>query len=346
MDHAPELFSYRPYWAARLHAGAVPADVARGDGRARLGRVRRHPGHRRRLRRPPQLRHGHRSAACWRPRAFASASSPSPTGSAPTPSSALGQPNLFFGVTAGNMDSMVNRYTADRQDPHATMPTRRAARAARGRTARVIVYAQRCARPSRTCRSSSAASRPVLRRIAHYDYWSDKVRRSVLLDAKADLLVYGNAERAIVEIAHRLAARRDRSRDITRRARHGVRAAAAAGPDWIEIDSTEHRRARRARRTAPIPTRHDRTRGLRPGPAPAPDSGAAGGAPRAPLAQGATAAARVIRLPVLRAGARRPGARTPMPRASCTWNPTPATRARWCSATASATCGSTRRRSR
>ena len=74
-----------------------------------------------------------------------------------------------------------------------------------------------------------------LRRIAHYDYWSEKVRRSVLIDAKADLLVYGNAERAIVEIAHRLAAGKKPSEITDIRGTAFVRAVPA---DWIEIDST------------------------------------------------------------------------------------------------------------
>ena len=75
-----------------------------------------------------------------------------------------------------------------------------------------------------------------LRRIAHFDYWSEKVRRSILLDAKADLLVYGNGERQIVEIAHRLAAR-ERVHDITD-LRGTAFARKATPPDWIEIDST------------------------------------------------------------------------------------------------------------
>ncbi|MBV2235503.1 MAG: YgiQ family radical SAM protein [Sterolibacterium sp.] len=116
----------------------------------------------------------------------------------------LGKPNLFFGVTAGNMDSMVNRYTADRKirtddayTAHAA-PNKRPDRA-------VVVYSQRCreAYPDRPIIIGSIEA--SLRRIAHYDYWSDKVRRSVLLDAKADLLLFGNAERAVVELAHRLA---------------------------------------------------------------------------------------------------------------------------------------------
>ena len=86
-----------------------------------------------------------------------------------------------------------------------TTATRRAAPAANGPDRAVIVYAQRCreAFPRRADRLGGIEA--SLRRIAHYDYWSDKVRRSVLLDAKADLLLYGNAERALVEVAHRIA---------------------------------------------------------------------------------------------------------------------------------------------
>ena len=126
-----------------LRHRAVPAHVARRDGRARLGFLRRHPRHRRRVRRSPELRHGASSAGCSRRRAFASASSRSPTGRAPSRSSALGRPNLFFGVTAGNMDSMVNRYTSDKQirsDDAYTPGGRRGKRPDRC----VIVYAQRC----------------------------------------------------------------------------------------------------------------------------------------------------------------------------------------------------------
>ncbi|MDA8232685.1 MAG: YgiQ family radical SAM protein [Magnetospirillum sp.] len=118
---------------------------------------------------------------------------------------ALGKPNLFFGITAGNMDSMVNRYTADRRLRHDDAYTpggeggRRPDRA-------VIVYAQRCREAFRTVPVVIGGIEASLRRIAHYDYWSDTVRRSILMDSKADLLVFGNAERAVVEIAHRLAA--------------------------------------------------------------------------------------------------------------------------------------------
>ena len=117
----------------------------------------------------------------------------------------LGRPNLFFGVAAGNMDSMINRYTADRKRRNDDAYTpgnvgdKRPDRA-------VIVYSQRVREAYRDVPLVIGSIEASLRRIAHYDYWSDKVRRSVLLDSRADLLVYGNAERAIIDIAHRLAA--------------------------------------------------------------------------------------------------------------------------------------------
>jgi uncharacterized radical SAM protein YgiQ len=117
---------------------------------------------------------------------------------------ALGKPNLFFGVTAGNMDSMVNHYTSDRRvrrddsyTPHGA-PGKRPDRA-------VIVYSQRCREAYRDAPIVLGGIEASLRRIAQFDHWSEKVRRSVLVDSKADILVYGNAERAIVDIAHRAA---------------------------------------------------------------------------------------------------------------------------------------------
>ena len=116
----------------------------------------------------------------------------------------LGKPNLFFGVTAGNMDSMINRYTADRKirSDDAYSPDdiggKRPDRCS-------IVYSQRCREAFKDTPIVIGGIEASLRRIAHYDYWQDKVRRSILSDAKADLLLYGNAERAIVEIAHRIA---------------------------------------------------------------------------------------------------------------------------------------------
>jgi len=116
----------------------------------------------------------------------------------------LGRPNLFFGVTAGNMDSMVNRYTADRKirSDDAYTP---AGVGGKRPDRSVIVYSQRCREAYTDVPLIIGGIEASLRRIAHYDYWSEKVRRSGLSDAKADLLIYGNAERALVEVAHRLA---------------------------------------------------------------------------------------------------------------------------------------------
>lgn len=119
---------------------------------------------------------------------------------------ALGKPSLFFGVTSGNMDSMVNRYTSDRRLRHNDSYTPGGEGGKRPDRA-VIVYAQRCREAFPEAPILLGGIEASLRRIAHYDYWSDKVRRSILLDAKADLLLYGNAERALVEVAHRIAKR-------------------------------------------------------------------------------------------------------------------------------------------
>jgi uncharacterized radical SAM protein YgiQ len=148
---------------------------------------------------------------------------------------ALGPPRLFFGITAGNMDSMVNRYTADRRvrsDDAYTPGGQGGQRPDRS----VIVYAQRAREAYRSVPIVIGGIEASLRRIAHFDYWSEKVRRSILLDAKADLLVYGNGERQICEIAQRLAAGEpiEALRDI-----RGTAFAHARPPgDWIEIDST------------------------------------------------------------------------------------------------------------
>ncbi len=147
----------------------------------------------------------------------------------------LGRPNLFFGVTAGNMDSMVNRYTSDRRvrcndaytpnDEGGKRPDRS-----------VIVYTQRCREVYKDTPVIIGGIEASLRRIAHYDYWQDKVRRSVLLDARADLLLYGNAERAIVEVAHRLAA--GESIDAIRDIRGTAFMVQQLPAGWSEIDST------------------------------------------------------------------------------------------------------------
>jgi uncharacterized radical SAM protein YgiQ len=118
---------------------------------------------------------------------------------------ALGRPMLLFGVTAGNMDSMVNHYTSQRRirSDDAYSPGGRAGQRPDRAT---LVYAQRCREAFPDVPIVLGGVEASLRRVAHYDYWSDKVRHSILVDAKADLLVFGNGERQVVEIAHRLAA--------------------------------------------------------------------------------------------------------------------------------------------
>jgi uncharacterized radical SAM protein YgiQ len=151
------------------------------------------------------------------------------------PFKVLGKPNLFFGVTAGNMDSMINRYTADRKmrSDDAYTPGdvggRRPDHAA-------IVYTQRCKEAFKEVPVVLGGIEGSLRRIAHYDYWSDKVRRSVVIDSKCDLLLYGNAERAVVEIAHRLAAKEPVNQITDVRGTVFMRRETPEG--WMEIDST------------------------------------------------------------------------------------------------------------
>ena len=151
----------------------------------------------------------------------------------------LGKPNLYFGVTAGNMDSMVNRYTSDRKirsDDAYTPggePGKRPDRA-------VVVYAQRCREAYPGTGIMIGGIEASLRRIAHFDYWSDTVKRSVLPDAKADLLLFGNAERALVEITHR-AAKGEKLSEI-----RDVRGSAFMAPsgwlpseDWSTLDYSD-----------------------------------------------------------------------------------------------------------
>jgi len=231
---ARELFSYRKYWASRFGtAPFLPMSreemealgwdscdivIVTGDayvdhpsfGMAIVGRVLEAQG----------FRVGIIAQPDWRSAAdFAR----------------LGRPNLFFGITAGNMDSMVNRYTADRRIRSDDAYTPDGAGGQRPDRS-VIVYAQRAREAFTDVPVVVGGIEASLRRIAHFDYWSEKVRRSILLDAKADLLVYGNAERQIVEIAHRLAKgeRIDEITDLrgTAFVRH------ATPPGWTEIDST------------------------------------------------------------------------------------------------------------
>ncbi len=237
MESAKPLFSYRPYWAKRF--GSAPflpmsrAEMAAlgwdscdvilvtGDayidhpsfGMALVGRLLEAQG----------FRVGIISQPDWR---------------SAEPFRALGKPNLYFGVTAGNMDSMVNRYTSDRKirsdDAYTAgaLPNRRPDRA-------VTVYAQRCREAFRDVPVVIGGIEASLRRIAHYDYWSDKVRRSVLVDAKADMLLYGNAERALVALTHRLAAgeKIGEIRDL-RGSAFMVPRGWLPNPEWVELDST------------------------------------------------------------------------------------------------------------
>ncbi len=231
---APKLFGYRPYWAHRLTpAPVLPMSRAEMDdlgwdacdvilvtgdayvdhpsfGMAIVGRFLEAQG----------FRVGIISQPDW-------------TGTADF--QVLGEPTLFFGVTAGNMDSMVNRYTADRKIRRDDAYTPHGAGGRRPDRS-VIVYSQRLREAFRKVPIVIGGIEASLRRIAHYDYWSEKVRRSVLLDARADLLLYGNAERALAEVAHRLA-RGEPITGIT-----DLRGSAFARREtpggWIEIDST------------------------------------------------------------------------------------------------------------
>ena len=204
MQTAPDIFSYRRYWARRFGtAPELPMSRAQMDalgwdscdliivtgdayvdhpsfGMAVIGRLLEAQG----------FRVGIIAQPDW---------------TSAEPLRALGRPNLFFGITAGNMDSMVNRYTADRRirSDDAYTP---AGEAGKRPDRSVLVYAQRAREAFKDVPVIIGGIEASLRRIAHYDYWSEKVRRSVLADSKADLLLYGNAERAIVSLAHRLAA--------------------------------------------------------------------------------------------------------------------------------------------
>lgn len=148
---------------------------------------------------------------------------------------ALGKPNFFFGVTAGNMDSMINRYTADLRLRHDDAYTPGNAGGKRPDRA-VTVYCQKLREVYKDVPLVIGGIEASLRRIAQYDYWSDEVRRSVLIDSGADILLYGNAERAIIELSTRLAAGESLSDiDDVR----GTTVIKKAVPDgWTVIDSS------------------------------------------------------------------------------------------------------------
>jgi hypothetical protein len=198
------LFSYKKYWAQRFGTAPFLPMSAGGDGRARLGFLRCDPGHRRRLYRPSELRHGdhrpaaggaglprrhHRAARLARRRRLQGA------GQARTSSSASPAATWIRWSTATPRTVGCATTTATRPGGEGGKRPDRA----------VIVYAQRCREAFKDVPIVLGGIEASLRRIAHYDYWSDKVRRSILIDAKADILLYGNAERALVEVAHRIA---------------------------------------------------------------------------------------------------------------------------------------------
>jgi uncharacterized radical SAM protein YgiQ len=235
MHKAPDIFSYRQYWAKRfLPSPVLPMSreemerlgwdscdviLVTGDayvdhpsfGMAVIGRLLEAQGFRVGIIAQPDWT----SAEDFR---------------------RLGKPNLFFGVTAGNMDSMVNRYTADRKlrSDDAYSPN---GEGGRRPDRSVVVYSQRCREAFKDVPIIIGGIEASLRRIAHYDYWSDKVRRSTLIDSKADMLLYGNAERALVELAHGLAA--DRTLQEMREIRGTAFVLKQTPSDWVELDSSE-----------------------------------------------------------------------------------------------------------
>ena len=150
------------------------------------------------------------------------------------PFKALGKPKLFFGVTGGNMDSLVNRYTSDRKIRNDDAYTAGGEGGKRPDRC-VIVYSQRIREAYGKIPLVIGGIEASLRRIAHYDYWSEKVRRSVLFDSQADILLYGNAERALAEVAHRVANGEDIAQLTNIRGTALIRDVPA---DHIVIDST------------------------------------------------------------------------------------------------------------
>ena len=147
----------------------------------------------------------------------------------------LGKPNLFFAVSAGNMDSMINRYTADKRIRHDDAYTPNGEGGKRPDRA-VIVYTQRCKEAFSDIPVVIGGIEASLRRIAQYDYWSDEIRRSVLIDSTADILLYGNAERAIIEVA--LAFSRGKTVADMRSIRGTTVVLSHIPEGWTEVDST------------------------------------------------------------------------------------------------------------
>lgn len=149
----------------------------------------------------------------------------------------LGKPNLYFGVSAGNMDSMINRYTADRRVRHDDAYTPGNIGGKRPDRA-VTVYTQKLREAyKKEVPIIAGGIEASLRRLSHYDYWQDRIRGSVLLDSTADMLFYGNAERALIEVTHRLANGEAINEIQDVRGTGFLRKQLPM--DWVQIDSTE-----------------------------------------------------------------------------------------------------------
>jgi uncharacterized radical SAM protein YgiQ len=153
----------------------------------------------------------------------------------------FGRPRLFFGVSAGNMDSMINHYTANRKvrNDDAYSPNGEIGRRPDRAT---LAYCQRSREAFPGVPVVAGGVEASLRRIAHYDYWSDTVRRSIILDSKADLVVFGMGERTILDVALGLAAGRAVKdlRDLRGIAyRLGASEPPPSGSDTLELPSYE-----------------------------------------------------------------------------------------------------------
>ena len=153
----------------------------------------------------------------------------------------FGRPRLFFAVSAGNMDSMLNHYTASRKvrNDDAYSPGGRIGQRPDRAT---LAYCQRAREAYPGVPVIAGGVEASLRRFAHYDYWSDTVRRSILLDSKADLVVFGMGEAAIVEIARRLDAGEAVTDLRSMRGvayRLGAKAERPSGPEVVELPSFE-----------------------------------------------------------------------------------------------------------
>jgi uncharacterized radical SAM protein YgiQ len=151
----------------------------------------------------------------------------------------FGRPRLFFAISAGNMDSMINHYTANRKvrNDDAYSPGGKIGRRPDRAT---LAYCQRAREAYKGIPVIAGGVEASLRRLAHYDYWSDKVRRSILMDSKADLVAFGMGENSIVEIARRLAAG-ESVKDLRnmRGAAYLLGASEAVPEDVIELPSYE-----------------------------------------------------------------------------------------------------------